>query len=614
MQNSVPFKMIGGSMLPGSLPMRIQNGAYSYPHPQNPESSYNPAIYLGGQVLIQLDTYGDEGFCLRFGYNEDVIKRIRLCAGFAWNKVHKVWASEGPESILDLERNGIPYVPTLNAERRLASFRKRLQTILDMKAAPLPVGEFTYQPIGTSILLLQRRGILADDMGLGKTKQALDAVSHLITSDPNLWILILAPKSLIWNWMAEIRKWYPEWLAKIVPDAPKARKEFWESPPQIVIANYQKVLASDFPEKGWDVVIADEATAVKNTKAQTHKAVRRIVAETKYAFMLTGTPLEMRVEELYGIFSVVRPSVFGGWTRFQDQHVATDYSGKVVGPKNTHLLRERISPWLIRRTKAEVLTHLPPKVYNNVLVEMDAAETKDYMSIRNDFLQWCAKREQELQAKALDLPDTIEDRVDAMYSQVNTVNSANVLTQLLRLQQFTSSAKLLDYSYYGSKLMALAETLDGWSGNAVVFTRFAEMAQLLLASLQLPAEAIIHGQVKAQDRVTRVDRFNHGELGRVFISTDAGAYGLNITSADLIVHYDMLWNPAKMRQREDRAHRIGQHSVVNVVHLLNKGTLDEGMKLINNDRQDLFQDVVEGAAKLRLNITSLKKLTLGEIG
>jgi len=429
----------------------------------------------------------------------------------------------------------------------------------------------------------RQEGSSAECFGMGSPQDLL------------LKILIFAPKSVIYNWPDEVEKWYPNWSVYVLPDDKKERKQFWQERPLdtgcVVISNYEKAILADWPDLKWDVVIMDEVTKAKNTRTLTHKALRKIVKQAKYVFALTGTPLEMKVEELYGIMALVRPAVFGSFMRFRDQHLITNFFGQVVGSKNHQLLKERVGPWITRRTKEEVLTQLPAKLYNDIWVQFTDDEAKEYAQIADNFEAWLTEREEDFTA-------------------------ANALTQLLRLQQYTSSRMLLeDEGDVGSKFYELQDLLNEWEGQAVVFTRFATMARMLRQLLHLPEEAIIAGEVGAQDRVERIKRFNEGQLGKVLISTDAGAYGLNITGADLVIMYDLLFNPGKMWQREDRLHRIGQTRTVNVVRLVVKGTVDAGMLGILTKREELFRDIVDGAeeaALLKFGKAMLRRVARGE--
>ncbi len=562
--------------------------------------------------MITLDAWKDNGFVVRWPYFPDnakryaIINKVKQTAGFIFNPQAKGWIADGPEVLLDMDRVKLwPFVTTITpaARARVDKFRIDLEGILTAKHSkddPFTWGEYAYQQAGTEALVRQVRGLLADDMGLGKSKQALDGIDYIwqnnLAKQQTPLCLVVAPNSLVYNWAAEIDKWYPEWNMFVVPNGKADRAKMWRvlddyyDIPVVVIVNYEKLRLADWPKDiKWDVIVCDEAQKIKNTQTATHKAVKKL--KTQFLWGLTGTPLEMRVEEVYGIMSILRPAVFGNFLRFREQHLVTDSWGQVIGQRNPELLKERLGPWMTRRKKADVLKQLPPKIYNTVYAEMSPDEAKEYMRIKHEFLAWLKDK------------DTMS-------------NEATSLTQLLRLQQFTCSPVLLEGTMPGCKYEMLRETIDGWEGQVMVFTRFAKMANLLLEWMECNPSALIAGEVKSEDRVKRVAAFNEGKLGKVLVSTDAGAYGLNVTSADLVIHYDQLWNPGKMRQREDRLHRIGQENIVNVVNLVVTGTIDEGMMKVLAKRQALFDDIIEGAedaAITKIGTAGLKKIVEGNL-
>ena len=533
--------------------------------------------------MITLDTHGARGFRAHFPYDPDTVDRIKLCMGFRWEPTGKYWYAEGPESLIDLERYEMDYRLTSAAHERATSFHNRFESILELKLRKYDDGEmFAYQKDGADALYFQEKGILADDVGLGKTKQALDACGMLHEEGRAKMVLFLTHKTLIYNVVDEILTWHPDFDVHVVNPPGKLPVTYTvtKTPPAegfqtkdgkmlVVVTSYERALmyrGFHFTQP-WDVVIFDEAQRIKNHKTETHKMVSKLVAGAPFAFALTATPLELRVEELYSIFSVLRPSVFGSWTRFSRDHIkeVTDNWGHVIARqvRNTTLLKERIGPWVFRRTREDVLKQLPgamPPVY--IYPEMTAGESKLYDGLVSD-------------------------------------RSMIEIERMLRLQQFTSSPRLLGYSELGAKFDELVQLLDGWDGVTLVFTRFKKMLDILMEELNLPAEACMYGQLTdAGERHRRVKAFNNGELGRVFISTDAGAHGLNFNAVDMIVHYDKLWNPAKEHQREGRAlglRQLGKDKPLSVAYLLDVDTIDVGMQQVTDERQRLFNDLITDA-------------------
>lgn len=551
--------------------------------------------------MISVSTYKKEGFKLTWPFYPDVNTRtsiiltVKEVAGLSFSKPEGGWVSEGPEVILDMDRIALwNYVSCImpDAQRRIDAFRQDLEKMLEVKHQEAQ-GQYGYQKIGSETLALQSRSLLADSMGLGKSKQVLDAVATMKPRN----VLVIAPKTLTYNWLAEVEKWYPNWDCSVVPDAKKLRGEFWSRLAkvdlQIIIANYEKLLLADWPSIDWDVIVFDEANKIKNTKTKTHKLAKKLKGQ--YIWALSGTPMEIRLDDLYGIMSILRPSVFGTWTRFKDHHLVMDGWGNIIGQTKTELLKERIAPWMLRRKKEDVLKQLPPKLYNNVFIELGHEEKREYDKIKKDFVTWLTENEKSL-------------------------NQATAIVQLLRLQQFVDSPDLLadegDAEVRGSKLAALEEIIQEHDGRLMVFTRFEQMANRLVSWLGLNPQALISGPIPAAARVSRVAAFNAGTLGKVLVSTDAGAYGLNVTGADVVVHYDQLWNPGKMWQREDRLHRIGQTQTVNVLNLLVQDSIDEGMARVLDKRRELFKDIVDGAedtAIMKLGTSALRKIIEGRL-
>lgn len=543
-----------------------------------------------------------KGLAANFPYDVMSKDRVKLCLGYEWNPHHKSWLSDGPEVLLDMERFGVqPAWMSTEARVIAEEFREELWESLRARQEPIYEEEYGYQRQGSLFLANNRRAILADDMGLGKTKQSLDAVSMVGARN----ILVLAPKTLTYNWLDEIEKWHPELTSGVVPDNRAnskkkgiGRNDFWKKPPNVVIANYEKMRSEDWPwDIVWDVLICDEATRLKNSRTSTWKNVRTISRRLNpamgYFWALTGTPLEIRVEELYNIFSILRPAVLGGFYRFRSQHCQTDYNGSVVGVQNLDLLRDRIGYFMLRRTKEEVLDKLPPKLPpQNVFIQMTVEEEKDYQELLSEF---------------------------GDFLKQSNLNVGDPLTKLLRMRQYCCTPAIWGVDRKGSKYEALKDIIEDWDGQIVVFCFFEQVTSKLSEWLQKDVgynpEAYIAGNVDPRERIDRVKRFNEGKLGKVFISTDAGNQGLNIVGANLVIHYDQLWNPQKMHQREDRSHRIGQKRIVNVMNLMYTDSIDYGMYELNLERQELFEDVVEGAEEVmikKLSPARLKKIAEGK--
>lgn len=538
------------------------------------------------QVWLTKNPKRNTGFSISFPYNRAHVDKIKTVLGTTWNKTATTWDTDGPEVLMDFQRFGIEVAGLSPEAREIAErFRQEIWDAMDARVLEVEDETFGYQRQGAQYLASMPTAILGDDMGTGKTKQALDA-AVLVGAQS---ILIVCPKTLCYNWKAEIEKWHPNrWTVGVVPDdrddkrrrgvLVEGRRSFWRNPPQVVIANYEKLNITGWPfDHHFDIVIPDEATNLKNWKTQRYKNVKQIVKtlfeeypNNHHFWPLTGTPLEIKLEELYSILTLCRPAVLGNFYRFREQHLETDWSGSVVGARNLELLRERIAPFILRRTKREVLPFLPGKIYTNAYVTLNDQEREAYQAFTADFGNWL--------------------------TQHGVSGGGDPLVQTLRMRQFCATPKLFTNELgTGSKFEMLEEVLAQHQGRAVIFCFFDEVCKLLREWLEPHARAFINGDVPAEERIRRVDAFNAGEIGNIFVSTDAGNAGINLVGADLIIHYDQLFNPQRMNQREDRLDRIGQVHQVNVMNLLCLDTIDVGMYQLNREREQLFREVVDGA-------------------
>lgn len=550
------------------------------------------------KTRIHTNPKNPEGLSVFFPYSPQDVETIKKVLGTKWDPKLKAWISDGPEILSDFQRLGIE-VEWISPEARVIAerFRQQLWDTIDCRV--LETGEtFAYQQQGTEFLSLMDKAILGDDRGVGKSKQSLDAAAKV---GANSILVLCTPKTVTYNWPQEVEKWQPGYSVGVVPDEVVTRRnklgekvlgrrDFWANPPQIVIANYEKLRLNDWPyDRDWDVLICDEITkAAKHSNTIVHKALKKIIKRSKYVWPLTGSPMEKNLTELYNIFSLIRPAVLGNYMRFRDQHLETDWQGGIVGANNLELLRERIGPYILRRTKKEVLHFLPPKLYETRFVKMTSKEADAYERMTNMF------------NPNLGISLREED---------------NALTQMLRMRQFCCTPFLFTTDLgKGSKFLELQDVVEDWPGQVLVFCFFEQVISLLHSWLGCHPDAMISGNVSAKQRIERIDAFNAGQLGKVMVSTDAGNAGVNITGPDLIVHYDQLFNNQSMLQREDRLHRLGQENPVTVMHLMCLDSIDYGTYLYNQEEATLFEEVIDGAEEQflrRLDAPRLRKIVEG---
>lgn len=419
-------------------------------------------------------------------------------------------------------------------------------------------------------------GILADDMGLGKT---LQTISYLALEKKEKPSIIVAPKSLIYNWKNEFEKFAPNLSVIVCAGNKKERENIIErlKNDEILITTYGTLKNDiDLYNREFSNIIIDEAQSIKNILGKTSNIIKSLKGETKIA--LTGTPIENNILELWNIFDFAFPGYLGGHTSFKNRFT-----------NNLKNLREIISPFVLRRTKKEVLKELPEKIEKNILIELDEKQKKLYLGYQEKYREEVEK-----------------DKSDTM----------KIFSYITRLRQLCNHPKLFleDYKGGSSKLEILVELLENAKENGhrvLLFSQFVEMLDIIKNELKGKFTTLyIDGKTSAKDRIDLVERFNNGEGDIFIISLKAGGSGLNLVGADTVIHFDPWWNPSVENQATDRAHRIGQKNSVTVYRLITKGTIEEKINLIKAEKSKIISEVLDGEKRelLSLNRDELLKL------
>lgn len=397
-------------------------------------------------------------------------------------------------------------------------------------------------------------GILADDMGLGKT---LQSIAFLLSELPDirqsgLPALIVAPASLTYNWLNELKKFTPEIKAVIADGTLTERGRILKNTAKadVIITSYP-LLRRDvqlYAKKSFHTLILDEAQTIKNHTTQTAQAVMALQA--RHRFALTGTPVENALEDLWSIFGTVFPGLFPGKKAFHDL------------PRETVAKRSR--PFLLRRLKRDVLKELPEKIESVQACELLPEQKKLYVA-------YLARLKKEA------LKHLTEDGF-------GNNHRIKILAGLTRLRQLCCHPALFVDGYEGSsakfeQLFEILEECRSSGKRVLVFSQFTEMLGLIgreLGYLGIPY-FYLDGQTPVPQRVELCNKFNEGERELFLISLKAGGTGLNLTGADTVILYDLWWNPAVEQQAADRAHRIGQKNVVQIIRLVTQGTVEDKM-------------------------------------
>ena len=439
-------------------------------------------------------------------------------------------------------------------------------------------------------------GILADDMGLGKTLQVL---SFILSEKPNAPgpALVIAPTSLIYNWQEEAMKFTPTLQVLVVEGTPQERhtqlsnlEEQWD----LVVTSYP-ILRRDidkFAEFKFSYCFLDEAQHTKNPQTLNAKSVQQIQA--KGYFALTGTPIENSLSELWSLFNFIMPGYLLSHQEFRKKYEIPIIKGE--DPKPLAELSRHANPFILRRLKKDVLKELPDKIETLLSAPLTEDQKKLYLA----YLQ-------EAKGKIA------QEIVTVGYNK----SHMKILAALTRLRQICCHPAMFLENYTGEsgKMLLLREILTDAldSGHRILlFSQFTTMLDIIQNHLN--SEGIEHfylsGLTKAADRLRMANSFNAG-TGKVFlISLKAGGTGLNLTGADMVIHYDPWWNPAVEEQATDRAHRIGQKNAVQVIKLITQGTVEEKINALQAKKKALIDTVIQPGETMlsRLSEQELREL------
>jgi superfamily II DNA or RNA helicase len=436
-----------------------------------------------------------------------------------------------------------------------------------------------YQKLGFQWLArLSHLGVgacLADDMGLGKTVQALGALVMRQEDGPSL---VVAPTSVGVNWQRETQRFAPTLQPKLYRE--HDRKSLIDSagPGDLVITSYQ-LLQRDihlFTSRSWNTLVLDEAQFIKNFQTKTSRAVRSLQAQ--WSLALSGTPLENHLGELWSLQRTICPGLLGSWERFRK--VFAEPIERDRDAERLQSLARVVRPFILRRTKQEVLSELPPRTEVIRYTELSDEERLKYDATRLAALADLGNDEG---------PNPQQKRI-------------RVLAWLTKLRQLACHPKLVDAQWQGdsAKLQMFLEIVDELregDHRALVFSQFVQHLSLIRKSLDQRGISYqyLDGSTPIPDRQKAVDQFQEGAGDLFLISLKAGGTGLNLTAADYVLHLDPWWNPAVEDQATDRAHRIGQQRAVTVYRLVAKDTIEEQILALHEDKRTLISGVLEGS-------------------
>jgi len=549
------------------------------------QKGYNPSytsVYLqyGEQRNVKIRIGTDDTEAFRKLAEQYFAKNVLVSAAFSQFECFLAEARAINEEFRCYD-DALEYVLTeREQQRRNAAITERYPSETELKHL-LKTTLFPYQQHGVLFAAKAGRCLIADEMGLGKTIQAIGA-AELLKHEHNVRnILVICPTSLKYQWQSEIQK-FTDSTVKVIEGAAHIRANQYMGDEQYKIVSYHTASrdVESINAAEYDLMILDEAQRIKNWKTKLAQGTKKI--KSTYAIVLTGTPLENKLEDLYSIMQVIDPFKLGPYYRFLNYHQITNETGKVTGYRNLHEIGEKMSDVMVRRLKKDVLTQLPERMDKNLFVPMTEEQLNLYAGYE----------------------DTVARLVSKWRSWgfLSETDRQRLLLALSCMRMVCDSTYIIDQDYenrHDTKIEELMNILDeifeSSDEKVVVFSQWKRMTHLVAKELDfrgVPYEHL-HGGVPGDKRKGLFDRFNNDPDCRVFLSTDAGSTGLNLQSASMLINLDIPWNPAVLEQRIARIHRLGQKNKVQIINFVAQGTIEHRMLSVLVFKSALAQGILD---------------------
>ncbi len=438
---------------------------------------------------------------------------------------------------------------------------------------------YPYQKSGALFAVQAGRCLIGDDMGLGKTIQALAASELMALLFHVRKVLIVSPTSLKYQWKGEIEK-FSDRSATVIEGLNRERRALYQDDTFYKVVNYELVWRDMELIRQWapDVIILDEAQRIKNWKTRTAKYVKQL--ESAFAIVLTGTPIENRIEELHSIMEFVDREHFGPLYRFLHTHRILDEGGKVVGYRHLESVRQSLENVMIRRKKEDVLTQLPARTDKHFFVPMTNEQREIHDENYDIVVRLVAKWRR--------------------YRFLSEADHRRMQIALSMMRMAADNTYLVDKkTNHGPKLEELAilirELVLEGGEKVVIFSQWLRMTELVERVLQENGIDYVHlnGTVPSKDRKELMTRFREDRTCMVFLSTDAGSLGLNLQSGSVVINMDIPWNPAILEQRIGRVHRLGQRRPVRVVNFVTRASIEERILGLLKFKKALFAGALD---------------------
>ena len=423
-------------------------------------------------------------------------------------------------------------------------------------------------------------GILADEMGLGKSIQLIYLIKQILLEKKDAKILIVAPTSLIYNWKNEFDKFASDISYKVLAENKTVRKEELEhlDDYNVLITTYGLVRQDQekYKEMNFELIAIDEAQNIKNPNAQMTKVVKSLTANTKLA--LTGTPLENSVLELWSIFDFIMPGYLVNMVNFRKKYNIKNVDDDSL--KQLNYLNDQIKPFILRRKKKDVVTELPDKIENNIYIDLNSEQKKLYVA---------------------QLEKTQKELDNILSTEGFKKGNFKILQLLTKLRQLCIDPRIVYENYQGGSakienLVSIVKEIIENGHKILLFTSYKTALDIVNKEFTNNniSTYVIDGSVSSKKRMELVNKFNEDNTNVFLITLKAGGTGLNLTSADVVIHLDLWWNPQVENQATDRAHRIGQKNTVEVIKLICKGTIEERILELQNKKKILSDKLIEG--------------------
>jgi superfamily II DNA or RNA helicase len=464
------------------------------------------------------------------------------------------------------------------------AFEARELRLLEQGKLPLDnllkVPLYPFQMGGVLFAACRGRTILADDMGLGKTIQAIGTAEFLARRQGIGRTLVICPASVKHQWLTEIKR-FSDRSAVVIDGSPEQRRALYDSEAFFKIVNYELVrrdldnVSALLP----DLIVLDEAQRIRNWETATARTIK--VLRSRYALVLTGTPLENKLEELYSVVQFVDGRRLGPAFRFLSEHRQINEKGKLIGYRNLDQVREKLAPILLRRRRDQVLKDLPPRTDKIFRVPMSPEQTEYYGDQQKIVAALVRKLERQ--------------------GWLSPVDQQRMLCAIQNMRMLCDSTFLFDKETEVSpKLEELREILKELvveeERKVVIFSEWEKMnlqVGSLLGKMKI-CYVSLHGGIPTRRRGQLIARFRDRPEVRVFLSTDAGGVGINLQAASAVINIEPPWNPARLEQRIARVHRMGQVKPVLAIHLLTENSIEERVWDTIRLKKELFRDLFDG--------------------